>query len=262
MVRTLIIPDCHASPDDKDMTRFLALGNLIAVQKPDNIVCLGDFADMPSLCSYDKGTRGYEGRRYKRDILAARTAMELVLGPLYQLQNKQRNNKDKIYKPNLNMCLGNHEDRINRVTKYEAILDGVVSTEDLGYELAGWNVSPYMEPIIDMALGIAYSHAFSSGLMNRPISGEHPAYSLVTKQLMSCVAGHSHLRDFCERTNAKGDRIFGLFAGCYVDSKQDYAGESQKMWWSGLTMLSSEGSLSFMPIDEVKRRYLPKDVQG
>jgi len=67
-VDLLIIGDPHAHPD-YDNKRFTALGKYILKTKPDIIVCLGDFADMPSLSSYDKGTKGFEGRRYKRMLM-------------------------------------------------------------------------------------------------------------------------------------------------------------------------------------------------
>ena len=53
----LVIPDCHAAPE-YDNDRFTALGNFIVDEQPNIIVCLGDFGDMPSLSSYDKGTKG------------------------------------------------------------------------------------------------------------------------------------------------------------------------------------------------------------
>ncbi len=42
----------------------------------------GDFADMPSLSSYDIGKKTFEGRRYKADIEAAHSAMEALLAPI------------------------------------------------------------------------------------------------------------------------------------------------------------------------------------
>ena len=63
----LIIPDGHAHPD-YDNERFRALGKFIIKEKPEYIVCLGDLADLPSLSSYDRGTKGFEGRRYRKDV--------------------------------------------------------------------------------------------------------------------------------------------------------------------------------------------------
>ena len=71
----LIIGDPHAHPD-YDNDRFTALGEYIVKEQPEHIICLGDMADMPSLSSYDRGTRGFEGRRYKNDVEAVIDAQE------------------------------------------------------------------------------------------------------------------------------------------------------------------------------------------
>lgn len=265
MTKTLIIPDCHASPEDEDYSRFAALGEFMCNLWPDRVVCLGDFADMPSLCSYDKGTKGFEGRRYTKDISSAKIAMANLLTPMWnEIEAKKKSKKKPPKMPELIMCLGNHEERINRAIKYDPILDGTISVDDLGYAQAGWTVLKYMEPYVDEN-GISYAHCFPAGLMNRPISGEHPAYSLVTKQLSSCVAGHSHLRDFCERTTVLGERIFGLFCGSFVDRWQDYAGEAQKMWWNGVVVLGKDNNLAFISLETILRNYYSKggeDVSG
>ena len=72
-MKLLIIPDPHANPD-YDNDRFKALGKFIMHEKPEVIVCLGDMADLPSLSSYDRGTKGFEGRRYRKDIEATHQA--------------------------------------------------------------------------------------------------------------------------------------------------------------------------------------------
>lgn len=52
----LYIPDCQIKPDvPLDHLRWL--GNYIVKKQPDIIVNGGDFADMPSLSSYDVGKK-------------------------------------------------------------------------------------------------------------------------------------------------------------------------------------------------------------
>ena len=91
----LIIPDCHASPD-YDNRRFEALGNFIIKEQPEYITCLGDFADMSSLSSYDKGTKGFEGRRFKKDIVSAIDAQVKLFAPLKKFNLQKRKNKEKM----------------------------------------------------------------------------------------------------------------------------------------------------------------------
>lgn len=228
-VTHLVIPDAHAHPDYHNK-RFGWLGQLVADVKPDKVIMLGDWADMPSLCSYDKGTKGYEGRRYKKDIEAAIDAQERFFGPI-------RAAKKKL--PEFWMLEGNHEHRIDRAVSYNAAeLDGIISQDDLMYEDFGWNYVRYRgsTPGIEVIDGIAYAHFFASGIMNRPIGGVHPAYQIVTKQFMSCTQGHTHTTDYCVRTAANGNHLQGLVAGVYQDYEADFAGEANSLWWKGVVV--------------------------
>ncbi len=95
------------------------------------VVRIGDFADMPSLSSYDQRQEVVEGRRYTNDIDASRQAMDALLQPLQEFnQNAAKNHKQR-YKPRLVLTLGNHEDRINRAINNDAKLEGLISTNDL-----------------------------------------------------------------------------------------------------------------------------------
>ena len=176
----LIIGDPHAHPD-YDNSRFTALGKFIAKERPEVIVCIGDMADMPSLSSYDKGTKGFEGRRYKKDVKAVIDAQEKLFAPIKKVRG---------YKPKLHMCLGNHEDRITRAVNTTPELEGAIGIEDLKYKEFGWKVTPFKKCVT--IKGITFSHYFSSGVMGRPISSVHIGYALITKLHCSAVQGHSH----------------------------------------------------------------------
>jgi len=243
----LIIPDSHAHPDFHNK-RFEWLGKLITDVKPDVVLNIGDMADMPSLCSYDKGTKGFEGRRYKKDIDAAINANERLFEPIKKAKKKR---------PRFVMTLGNHENRINRAVSSDAILDGTISIEDLEYERFGWEVIPFNDKIVIDR--IAYTHYFTSGVMGRPIGGEHPAKSLLNKQHMSCTAGHSHTRDFAEDTNAAGEKILGLVCGCYQDYWADFAGPANELWRPGVVVKRNveDGMYDpqFISLSSIKKEY-------
>lgn len=248
----LIIPDSHADADH-NLNRFTWLGKLVADIKPDVVVNLGDMADMPSLCSYDKGTKGYEGRRYSKDINAALEAQDRFFTPIKAAKKKQ---------PRFVILEGNHEHRIERAISSDAAhLDGIISLDDLEYEDNGWEFIKYngSTPGIIVIDGIAYAHYFTTGIMGRPVSGTHPAYSLVTKQYMSCTQGHTHVLDYCVRTTAKGNHIMGLLAGCYVDYFADYAGEANNLWWKGIVIKrqvdNGQYDIEFVSLNEIKRAY-------
>lgn len=246
MTSILLIPDAHATPDHHN-DRFKLIGNLAVERQPEYIVCIGDFADMPSLSTYDKGTKKFEGRRYKKDIAATLDAQEKMFAPIIEYNKKQKANHKSRYKPKLIMTIGNHENRINRAANAQAELDGVISIDDLGYKKFGWKVYPFLEPVI--VEGIAFQHYFTSGVMGRPIGGKNQASRLLTEQHMSCIQGHTHTRDMAEQITASGKRITGLVCGCYldVDQYEDYAGPANAMWWKGLVMLNDVNGGEYEP---------------
>ena len=223
----LIIGDPHAHPD-YDNSRFTTLGKYIAREKPQIIVCIGDMADMPSLSSYDRGTKGFEGRRYKKDVSAVIDAQKKLFTPI---------NRVRGYKPKLHMCMGNHEDRIVRAVNTTTELDGAIGLHDLKYEAFGWKVTPFKRSVVIQ--GISFSHYFTSGVAGRPISSVHIGHALVTKLHCSAVQGHSHLFNHSEQTRPDGQKIFGLSVGCYSHPKytESWCQDTEYQWWRGVIML-------------------------
>lgn len=218
----LIIGDAHAHPDH-DLDRFVWLGRMVADIQPDIVVSIGDWADMPSLCTYDRGRKGFEGRRYIKDIEAANEALNLYhreLGP---------------YKCDHVWTVGNHENRIDRATEADAVLDGLITLDDLDFRRRGWEVVPFGIPIsID---GVAYGHYHTKGPMARPISGQNHARNMLNKLHYSTVAGHSHFIDMAFDTNVMGERLQSLVVGSYFGHREGYAGRNNWEWWRGIVVL-------------------------
>src|SRR5713226_8035183 len=138
-MRHFILPDCQVKPGH-NFDYLTRIGRYIVDHQPDTIINIGDFADLPSLSSYDVGKKSFEGRRYKADVEASHDAMSALLQPLIEFNNKARKNGKKIYRPKMVLTLGNHENRINRVVDGDPKLDGTISVDDLGYESYGWEV--------------------------------------------------------------------------------------------------------------------------
>ncbi len=91
-MKHLIIPDAQVK-EGCDFSYLAHVGKYIVEKKPDTIVCIGDFADMPSLSAYDIGKKSFEGRRYKKDIEVAHEAMAKLLTPLTAYNIRARKNK-------------------------------------------------------------------------------------------------------------------------------------------------------------------------
>lgn len=239
-----VIPDVQAKPG----TNFAYLGRLgkyLAEKRPDKIICIGDFADMPSLSSYDKGKKAFEGRRYVKDVDAAKRAMDALMTPIAQARG---------YKPALHLTLGNHENRCIRATDLQPELDGLLSVKDLGYEGFGWKVHPFLRPVkLD---GVMYAHYFVSGVMGRPIT---TAAALLTKRHMSCIAGHQQGKQIAYATCADGSTITGMIVGSCYEHDEEYLGQQGNTHWRGMVMLHEveNGSFDemFVSLGYLNRRF-------
>lgn len=221
----LIIPDQHADPFTNH-TRAKYAGKLINDIKPDVVVNLGDAADMASLSSYDRGTRGFEGRRYNKDVEASIKFQETLWKEVSPSVRK---------KIRAVVLEGNHEYRISRATNADAMLDGTIGYDDLQMDTFYDDVVRYngSSPGTIEIDGITYAHYLVSGVMGRAIGGEHPAHSLLVKKHQSCTVGHLHLLNHAQQTKEDGTKLNGLVAGCFDDHFHSYAGNANKMWWVG-----------------------------
>jgi len=251
MSKILVIPDCQVKAD-VDVSHLNWIGKLIADKQPDVIVQIGDFADMPSLSSYDVGKKTFEGRRYRNDVEAVLDAQAVLLFPLRILQSKQKQNKQKMYSPRMIMTLGNHDERINRAVNDDAKLDGTISISDLQYEQFGWEVYPFLDVVeVD---GVCFSHYFTSGVAGRPVTSPN---TLITKKHVSCVMGHVQQDGIASQYTAQGKRITGLFAGaCYLHD-EEYMGPQGNIHWRGVWILNDVHEGEFEPL-QLSLKYLEK----
>ncbi len=230
-IKIAVIPDTQVKPD-QDLSYLGAIGNYIVEKQPDAIVHLGDFADMPSLSSYDKGRKSFEGRRYKNDIEAAKLGMRVLLDPMVQYNNAHTRNKKKKYQPYMLMLLGNHDGgRITRAVEDDPKLDGTIGISDLGYESFGWEVSPFLK--VEQVAGICFSHYFVSGVMGRPITS---AQALLTKKHVSCIAGHQQGRQIATATAGDGRLMTAIIAGSCYPGHEEYLGPQGNEHWRGMVM--------------------------
>jgi hypothetical protein len=206
----MVIPDIQAKPNvPHEHLRWIA--NYAIEKRPDVIIQIGDWADMPSLSLYDKGKRCYEGRRYVKDIEAANFSLHLFEETI---ANHNRNNPVDQYSPRKVITLGNHEARIERATQLDASLDGKLRTEDLDFEKCGWELHPFLSVVeID---GVEYSHYFISGAMGRPVSS---AAALLKARGRSATMGHVQRMDVAYHPQTQQ---IGMFCGVCYQHDEDY----------------------------------------
>lgn len=252
-MRHIVIPDCQVRPGDD--TKYLErIGKYIVELKPDVVVQIGDFADMPSLSSYDVGKKSFEGRRYKADIEAANNAMECLLAPLWAYNKRAIKNKEKQYKPRLVLTLGNHCDRISRAVNNDPKLDGTIGLSDLKYSDYGWDVIPFLQPVV--IDDVAYCHYFTTGIAGRPSTS---AQAQLAKQHMSCIAGHQQGLQIATGHRADGSRLTSIIAGSCYEHNEDYLGPQGNKHWRGILVLHEvvNGQFDLMPIslNYLERKY-------
>lgn len=249
----LVIPDAQVKPGTStDHLKWL--GRYIADKQPDVIVNIGDFADMPSLSSYDVGKKSFEGRRYRKDVEAVHAGMQELLRPLMSLQVRQCLNKKKMYNPEMHFLLGNHENRINRAVDSDPKLEGTMSVDDLEYEDLGWKVHPFLDVVV--IDGIAFSHYFTTGTAGRPAS---TANAQLNKQHMSCVAGHQQGLQIATGKRADGSLLTSIIAGSFYLHDEEYMGQQGNKHWRGALMLhgveDGQFDLNLLPMRYLKERY-------
>lgn len=251
--KILVIPDCQVKPN-VDTSYLTHIGRFIVDKKPDVIVNIGDFADMPSLSSFDVGKKDFEGRRYVHDVEAVVEAQADLLAPLADYNVQQIRNKKKTYNPRMILTLGNHENRINRAINNDPKLEGVLSVRDLEYEQFGWEVYDFLEPV--EVEGVMFSHYFTTGVMGRPVTTPN---ALITKKHMSCVMGHVQQDGIASQYRADGKRITGIFAGCCYLHDEDYMGPQGNNHFRGIWMLYDVDDGEFnalqIPLTFLKEKY-------
>lgn len=252
-MRILVIPDAQVK-DGVPLEHLSWAGEAICEYRPDVVVNIGDFADMPSLSSHDvKGSKYFEGLRYTKDIEVTKEAMKMLLAPLRSLQAKQKQNKEKIYKPRMVLTLGNHENRINRAVNNNPMLDGLVSTKDLEYE-RDWEVFEFLHPVF--INGVGFNHYWPVGAMGRPAASPT---AIISKLHMSCVAGHQQGKAIAYGKRADGRPICAIIAGSFYQHDESYMDQLSNRHWRGLVVLNDVKDGSFdemmLSIEYLERKY-------
>lgn len=253
MRKHLVIPDTQIRPG-VPIDHISWIAKYAVDKKPDVIIQIGDWADMPSLSAYDVGTLKAEGRRIKADLAAANDALEVFMAPIKAEIMRRRTKHLKRWEPQLEFCEGNHENRILRAVNLDPKIEDLIHPADLKFKEHGFNVTPFLQVrVID---GVAYSHYFASGVMGKPIT---TARALLNKQHMSCFAGHQQGRDIAYAKRADGRKMTAIICGSCYQHDEDYLNAQTNQHWRGVYMLHEveDGSFDEMPVslNFLKERY-------
>lgn len=242
--RHLIVPDTQIRPG-VDTSHVKWAAKAIVDYRPDVIVVIGDWWDLPSLNSHvHPGSAALEGTRLARDIAVGNEEFLRLVEPMEVEMARLIRNKDKQWKPERHFLFGNHEDRITRLVKEAPKLSEMVSLDML--ETPGFQRHPFLE-IVEID-GIAYSHYFANTHSGRPIGGSID--NRLNKIGKSFVQGHEQgllygIRQFPARLTRHG-----LVAGSFYLHNEEYRGAQGNGEWRGLVVLNGveNGQYDVMPL--------------
>jgi len=215
----LVIPDGQIKPG-LSLTHWECLGKYIVEHRPQVIVNIGDFWDMPSLGAYESSSsKGVSRYSIQKDFDAGNKAMDIIMEHIGKVAG---------YSPRLEFCIGNHEERIERAIKADCTLEGVIGYQKLN--LDGWTVRDFLKPVtID---GVTYAHYFYNPMSGRPISG---TIDNMLKQIgYSFTQGHRQEFLHGRRDLNNGNSIYGLVAGAFYTHNEEYKGHQANHHWRGI----------------------------
>ena len=240
----LVIPDSQVRPG-VSLEYLRWIGEYIVRKQPEVIIHLGDFADMESLSSYDKGKRSAEGKRVQADIDVAILGMDTLLDPLWKFQWGQEQRGEKVYRPRMVLTLGNHEDRITRHVNANPELHGFLDISSLKYEEFGWEVYPFLTPVI--IHGVCYCHYFPNVMTGKALSGS--AMNMLKTIGRSFTMGHRQTLDVTTRfLPSDGKQQWGLIAGAAYAHEEDYKGVQGNHHWRGIIVKHNVKNGSYDPL--------------
>ena len=224
----LVVFDMQVKPNS-DVSHLPAIGNYIAQHQPSVIVVIGDWWDMHSLSSYDRGTKKAEGARYQDDIDAGVKAMVAMLKPIYKLNEKLKESKKRQYKPEMYFTLGNHEERIERHVNANPILDGTLSYDSFRLNEFGFTTYPYLTPVI--IDGIEYVHFVQSRNSANPKASSKAS---MDQTKMSTTQGHRPCLDVHTDWSDDKGMMWSITCGSSYLDDESYKRAQGNQHWRGI----------------------------
>ena len=226
LVKYIVFSDAHVEPGD-NLYRFDWLGSVIVHTQPQVIVQLGDFASMLSLSHWDQNKKLImEGRRFYDDVSIAKTAVRRMFAPLQKLQDKQRQQKHKVYKPSIIWCDGNHEEWITRYNEHNPEMHQYVKPFYTYIRKTLENVSmdvvhvPYKG--YHIRDGIAFTHCPIMANGN-PIGGKYVNEKALDLFHTHIVFGHTHRFLHSHRYLHGHGLKQAINTGCFFQHTPQYA---------------------------------------
>lgn len=143
--------------------------------------------------------------------------------------------------PKVKVCLGNHDQIINRKAFSSGLSKRWIKGLDEVLEVPGWNFD--MEHV---EYGVLFTHGTGT-------SGQNAAYNKALNRRMSVVQGHLHSESSIRYNVSKNDIIYGMQVGCGVDDRKyafDYAKANPRKFIISCGVILNKGKLPILlPMD-------------
>lgn len=143
--------------------------------------------------------------------------------------------------PKVKVCLGNHDQIINRKAFSSGLSKRWIKGLDEVLEVPGWNFD--MEHVEH---GVLFTHGTGT-------SGQNAAYNKALNRRMSVVQGHLHSESNIRYNVSKNDIIYGMQVGCGVDDRKyafDYAKANPRKFIISCGVILNKGKLPILlPMD-------------
>ena len=259
-MKILVIPDAQVR-DGVNIDHLTAAGNYMVKHRPDTVVVLGDWWDMPSLSFYTTKME-VEGKRILADLRAGEIALTKFLKPLRALQHKQAQDKKKVYRPRLVYTVGNHDPqvRIPRFLEDNPTMEGMISGDWTTNFLQsnGFEVYQYME-IVNIE-GIRFSHYFINPHSARKNAQAGMIDTAIKNIGFSFVQGHQQGMKLGKHYLGDGSTRIGVVAGSFYSHDEDYMGiQGNNSHWRGIIQLNEVknggADICELSLDYLVRRY-------
>jgi hypothetical protein len=258
-MKLLIIPDAQVR-EGVPTEHIKAAGNYIVKHKPDHIVVMGDWWDMPSLSRFNSNLEA-EGLKLKADLDAGDDAMMDLMMPSINYNIKRKAQKKRPYRPKMTYIVGNHDPqvRIPRLIQDHPILEGFLSCNTTAFlEGLGFEVVDFLE--ICNIEGIRFSHYIQNphSVKGAPLGG---AIDTMLKNAgHSFVMGHQQTYKMGKHYLSDGTQRLGIVAGAFYDHEERYQGPQGNRHWRGIVQLNEvkDGSADVceLSLEYLKGKYL------
>lgn len=235
--KVIVVPDTQVR-DGVPTDHIPAISRYIVEQKPDCIVVIGDWWDMPSLSVFNTRLQA-DGLRIKRDLEAGYQAMDAFLKPIHDEQKRLLRNKKKQWNPRMIFTIGNHDPqvRIPRYIESHPELNGFLHDEttdyleDNGFEVYGFGeIAEYED--------IRFSHYFINphSAKGSPAGGQ--IETMMKNVGFSFVQGHNQKGRWGKFYLGDGTVRIGVVAGCCYQHHETYMGVQGNNHWRGIIQLN------------------------